>query len=46
MLLGFTCDEATSIQYHKGGNTHYREVKQFDNKKSFHFFTIVEILKW
>lgn len=44
MLLGFTCDEATSIQYHKGGNTHYREVKQFDNKKSN--FTIVEILKW
>lgn len=41
MLLGFTCDEATSIQYHKGGNTHYREVKQFDNT-----ITIVEILKW
>lgn len=34
MLLGFTSDETTSIQYHKGGNTYYSELKQFDNKKS------------
>ncbi|XP_022779856.1 D(1)-like dopamine receptor [Stylophora pistillata] len=35
MLLGFTCDEANSIQYHKSWKNHYNQVKQFDKKELF-----------
>ena len=39
MLLGFSHDQAASIQYHKGGNKQHSEVKQFDKKESFlHYF--------